>query len=84
LGRAYRDGAALTHERHDGVVASGAAGSWVDNEPNGLVLDERERRGGEHLGDIAFSEDLLERVEGEAGELGFYEVRAVLRIFWVF
>ena len=29
--------------------------------------------------DVALAEDLLERVEREARELGFYEVRAVLR-----
>jgi hypothetical protein len=78
LGRAYRDGAALAHDRDDCVVAARPARGRVDDEPDGLVLDEREGRGGEHLGDVAFAEDLLERVEGEAGELGLDEVRAVL------
>ena len=78
-GRADRNGAALAHERDDGVVAAGAAGGRVDDEEDGLVLDEREGRGREHVGDVAFSEDLLERVKREAGELGFYEVGAVLR-----
>jgi len=30
--------------------------------------------------DVFFAEDLLERVEGEAGELGLDEVGAVLRV----
>jgi hypothetical protein len=32
--------------------------------------------------DVALAEDLLERVEGEAGELGLDEVRSVL--FWMY
>ena len=78
-GQVYRNAAAVADEGHDGVVAAGAAGGGVDDEPDGLVLDEGQRGGGEHLGDVAFAEDLLERVEGEAGELGLDEVGAVLR-----
>jgi hypothetical protein len=74
----HRDGAALADEGHHRVVAARPAGGRVDDEPDGLVLDEREQRGLEHVRDVAFSEDLLERVEREAGELGLDEVRAVL------
>jgi len=75
---AYRDAAALADEGHDRVVGLRAAGGGVDDEEDGLVLEEGQGLLGEHVGDVAFAEDLLERVEGEAGELGFYEIRAVL------
>jgi len=65
----HRNGAALADEGHHGVVAAGPAGGRVDDEPDGLVLDEREERGLEHVRDVALAEDLLERIEGEAGEL---------------
>ena len=77
-GSTHRDGAALADEGHHRVVAAGPAGGRVDDEPDGLVLHEREERGLEHVRDVALAEDLLERVEGEAGELGLDEVRAVL------
>ena len=77
-GGAHRDGAALADKRHDGVVAAGAAGGGVDDEEDGLVLEEGEGLGGEGVLDVGLAEDLLERVEGEAGELGLDEVRAVL------
>ena len=76
---AYRSAAAVADDREDGVVAAGAAGGRVDDDEDGLVLHEREGRGREQVGDVAFAEDLLERVEREASELGFDEVRAVLR-----
>jgi hypothetical protein len=37
----HRDGAALADEADDGVVAARAAGGGVDDEEDGLVLDER-------------------------------------------
>jgi len=77
-GGAYRDDAALADEADDGVVGARAAGGWVDDDEDLLVLDELERPGGEEVVDVCFSEDLLERVEGEARELGLDEVRAVL------
>ena len=75
----HRDGAALAHDGDDGVVAGRPARGGVDDDPDGLVLHERERVGVEHALDVGLAEDLLERVEGEAGELGLDEVRAVLR-----
>jgi hypothetical protein len=77
----HRDGAALAHDGHDGVVAGRPAGGRVDDDPNGLVLHEREGVGVEHALDVRLAEDLLERVEGEAGELGLDEVRTVLKIY---
>jgi len=77
-GGAYRDDAALAAEADDGVVGARAAGGRVDDDKNLLVLDEAERHRGEHVVDVGLAEDLLEAVEGEAGELGLDEVRAVL------
>jgi hypothetical protein len=74
----HRDGAALADHGDHGVVAAGPAGGRVDDEPDGLVLHEREERRLEHVRDVALAEDLLERVDREAGELGLDEVRAVL------
>ena len=79
-GCAYRNAAAVADDGHDRVVAAGATGGRVDNDPDGRVLDEGKRLGGEHVLDVGFSEDLLERVEGEAGELGLDEVGAVLSV----
>ena len=75
---AYRDDAALAAEADDGVVGARAAGGRVDDDEHLLVLDERERVRGEELVDVCLAEDLLERVEREARELGLDEVRAVL------
>ena len=75
---AHRDDAALAAERDDGVVGAGPAGRGVDDDEDLLVLFERERLRGEHGVDVGLAEDLLERVEGEARELGLDEVRAVL------
>ena len=75
---AYRDDAALAAEADDGVVGARAAGRRVDDDKHLLVLDERERVCGEELVDVDLAEDLLERVEREARELGLDEVRAVL------
>jgi len=77
-GGAYRDDAALADEAHDRVVGARAAGGWVDDDEDLLVLDELERPGGEEVVDVCFSKDLLEAVEREARELGFYKVRTVL------
>ena len=77
-GGAYRDDAALAAEADDGVVGAGTAGGRVDDDEDLLVLDELERLRGEEVVDVCFSKDLLEAVEGEAGELGLDEVRAVL------
>ena len=76
--RAYRDAAALTNQRHDRVVRLRAAGGRVDDDPDLLVLDERKCLTFPHMLNICLSEDLLQTVEREAGELGFYEIRAVL------
>jgi hypothetical protein len=76
--RSYRDSAALADDRDDGVVAGRPARGRVDDDPDGLVLDGRQGLGVEHVLDVGLAEDLLERVEGEAGELGLDEVRAVL------
>jgi len=62
----------------DGVVAGRPTDGRVDDDPDGLVLHERERVGVEHALDVDLAEDLLESVEGEAGELGLDEVRSVL------
>jgi hypothetical protein len=75
---AHRDDAALAAERDDGVVGAGPAGRGVDDDEDLLVLVEGQRLRGEHGVDVGLAEDLLERVEGEAGELGLDEVRAVL------
>ena len=77
-GGAYRDDAALAAEADDGVVGARAAGGRVDDDENLLVLDEAERHRGEHVVDVGLAEDLLQTVEGEARELGFYEIWAVL------
>jgi hypothetical protein len=75
---AHRDDAALAAERDDGVVGAGPAGRGVDDDEDLLVLVEGQRLRGEHGVDVGLAEDLLERVEGEARELGLDEVRAVL------
>ena len=76
---AYRDDAALAHEADDGVVGARAAGGRVDDEEDVLVLGELERGRAEEKVDVDLAEDLLQRVEREARELGLDEVRAVLR-----
>jgi hypothetical protein len=78
----HRDGAALADHGDHRVVAAGPASGRVDDEPDGLVLHEREERRLEHVRDVALAEDLLERVEREAGELGLDEVGTVL--FWMY
>ena len=65
---AYRDDAALADEADDGVVGARAAGSRVDDDEDLLVLEERERLRAEHDVDVDLAEDLLQRVEREAGE----------------
>ena len=75
----YRDDAALAAEADDGVVGARAAGGRVDDDEDLLVFDEREGLRAEEVVDVRLAEDLLERVEGEARELGLDEVRAVLR-----
>jgi hypothetical protein len=75
---AYRDDAALAHEADDGVVGARAAAGRVDDDEDVLVLGELERGRAEHGVDVDLAEDLLERVEREARELGLDEVRAVL------
>lgn len=75
---AYRNAAAVADDRHDRVVAAGTTRGRVDDDPDCRVLDEGKRLGGEHVLDVGFAEDLLERVEGEAGELGLDEVGSVL------
>ena len=79
----HRDGAALAHDGDDRVVGARPARGRVDDDPDGLVLHERERLRVEHELDVALAEDLLERVEREAGELGLDEVRTVLKIYIV-
>ena len=74
-----RDDAALADEGDDRVVGARAAGGRVDDDEDVLVLGELERGRAEHGVDVDLAEDLLERVEGEARELGLDEVRAVLR-----
>jgi hypothetical protein len=76
---AYGSGAAVADEGQDGVVAARAACGRVDDDEDGLVLDEGEGLGGEHVLDVGLAEDLLEGIEGETGELGLDEVGAVLR-----
>ena len=75
---AHRDDAALAAERDDGVVGGGPAGRGVDDDEDLLVLFEGEGLRAEHGVDVDLAEDLLERVEGQARELGLDEVRAVL------
>ena len=75
----YRDDAALAAEADDCVVGARAAGGRVDDDEDLLVFDEREGLCAEEVVDVRLAEDLLERVEGEARELGLDEVRAVLR-----
>lgn len=57
---AYRGGPAVPDERDNGVVAARAASCRVDNDPDGLVLDEGEGLGGKHVLDVSFAENLLE------------------------
>ena len=78
-GGAYRDDAALADEADDGVVGARAGGGRVDDDEDVLVFDEREGLCAEEVVDVRLAEDLLERVEREARELGLDEVRAVLR-----
>ena len=75
----YRDDAALAHDGDDRVVAGGPARGRVDDDEDVLVLGELERVGAERGVDVDLAEDLLQRVEREARELGLDEVRAVLR-----
>ena len=75
----HRDDAALADEADDRVVGARPAGGRVDDDEDVLVLGELERARGEHGVDVGLAEDLLQRVEGEARELGLDEVRAVLR-----
>ena len=79
----HRDGAALAHDGDDRVVGARPARGRVDDDPDGLVLHERERLRVEHELDVALAEDLLEGVERESGELGLDEVRSVLKIYIV-
>ena len=74
----YRDYAALAAEADQCVVGARAAGGRVDDDEHLLVFDKREGLGAEEVVDVRLAEDLLERVEGEARELGLDEVRAVL------
>ena len=62
----------------DGVVALGPARRRVDEGVDGLVEDGRGRRLVEHDLDVGGLEDLLVRVEGQAGQLALDEVGAVL------
>jgi len=59
-GHAHRSAAAVADDGEDGVVAAGAAGGRVDDDEDGLVLDEGERVGDEHVLDVGLAEDLLE------------------------
>jgi hypothetical protein len=76
--KTHRDDAALAAEADDRVVGARAAGRGVDDDEDLLVLHEGERLRAEHGVDVDLAEDLLERVEREARELGLDEVRAVL------
>jgi hypothetical protein len=76
--KTHRDDAALAAEADDRVVGARAAGGGVDDDEDLLVLGEREGRRAEHGVDVDLAEDLLQRVEREARELGLDEVRAVL------
>ncbi len=66
------------HAEH-GVVALGPARGRVDEGVDGLVEDGGGRGLVEHGLDVGGLEDLLVRVEGQAGELALDEVGAVLR-----
>ena len=77
--RTHRDDAALADEADDGVVGARAAGGRVDDDEHLLVFHKREGLCAEEVVDVCLAEDLLQRVEREARELGLDEVRAVLR-----
>ncbi len=62
----------------DGVVALGPARRRVDEGVDGLVQDRRGRGLVEHDLDVGGLEDLLVRVEGQAGQLALDQVGAVL------
>lgn len=75
---AYRDHAFLAGDRDHGVVAVRAARGGVDEEMD-VVVGGRHRRGlRKHDFEMLSREHLLQRVEGQAGELTLDEVRAVL------
>ena len=77
-GETHRDEPLLPADREDGVIAAGASGSGIDEEVHGLVGDGVWGPLREHDVHIIGPEDLLQRVEGQAGQFGLYEVRPVL------
>jgi hypothetical protein len=77
-GGAYRDYAALAAEADHCVVGARTAGGRVDDDEHLLVFHKREGLCAEEVVDVCLAEDLLQRVEREARELGLDEVRAVL------
>ena len=72
--------APLAHDAHDAIVGAGASGGGVDEDAN-ILIDIRIRSPElvDHALDVGVAEALLERVEGEAAELGGDEIRAVLQ-----
>ena len=74
----HRDDALPAHDGEDGVVTLRSSGGGVDEEVDALVQDGCGALLGEHGVEQRGLEDLLEGVEGEAGELALDEVWAVL------
>lgn len=70
----HRNDAAIPAYGDDGIVALWSASRGVDDHPYRRVHLESRGLGFEHRCDVCLAEDLLQRVEGQARELGLDEV----------
>ena len=76
--KAHREQPLLARHREHGVVAVRPTRGGVDEEVDVVVDGRYGRRLREHDVEVLPAEDLLQRVEGEAGQLALDEVGAVL------
>jgi len=78
MGGDYRYHPLLAGHRDDGVVAVGAPRGWVNEDVDVLVDDRRGHGLLKHELDVLRLKHLLQRVEGQPGQLGLDKVRPVL------
>lgn len=78
-GNTHDQHAALPHDAHDAVVRAWTACSGVDKDAD-VFIDVRVRslQLVDHAVDVDVPEALLQRIEGEAAELGCDEIRTIL------
>jgi len=74
----YSNHPLLSDHRENCVVAPGPSSSGINKDMNGVVEGNRGRRLREHHIQIDSPEDLLERVEGEPGQLRLDQIGSVL------